>query len=233
MASFSRPDLNGGTDFDQNCGRLVISIDSAFADLNAPMHGVGVGDSVAIDGCCLTVVGRTDLPGKLRLSFDVNHETLEKTIIAGYEPHKMVHVEPSIRMSDLMGGHLVSGHIDTTGTVHSSRLSPDGGVDLVIILEKKWLELMPDKGSVCISGVSLTLNPVSPSDKASVPITFAEYKGLIRLTLIPETLRLTRLGELKPGAKVNVEADYFSKILARMVGPMVESLVKKELFKRS
>lgn len=147
---------------------------------------VKVGDSVSVQGACLTVVRKK---GK-RLSFDVSQETLDCT--AGLDRVGSVNLEKAMRLSDRLGGHLVSGHVDGMGLL----IRVKGSV-YRFRAPKAVARYLTPKGSVCIDGVSLTVNRVSG----------AEFE----VNLIPHTLKVTTLSRLKPGAEVNMEADMVAR----------------------
>lgn len=158
-----------------------------------PLADVKVGDSVSVQGACLTV---TKKKGK-RLSFDVSQETLDCT--SGLDRPGAVNLEKAMRLSDRLGGHLVSGHVDGVGLL----LRVKGSV-YTFRAPKAVARYVASKGSICIDGVSLTVNRVSG----------AEFE----INLIPHTLKATTLQRLKPGAEVNMEAD--------LVARYVEGLAK-------
>jgi riboflavin synthase len=151
-----------------------------------PLADVKVGDSISVQGACLTV---TKKKGK-RLSFDVSQETLECT--AGLDRLGAVNLEKAMRLSDRLGGHLVSGHVDGVGLL----LRVKGSV-YTFRAPKAVARYVAPKGSVCIDGVSLTVNRVSG----------AEFE----VNLIPHTLKVTTLSRLKPGAEVTMEADLVAR----------------------
>jgi riboflavin synthase len=147
---------------------------------------VKVGDSICVQGACLTV---TKKKGK-RLSFDVSQETLECT--AGLDRIGGVNLEKAMRLSDRLGGHLVSGHVDGVGLLIRVKASV-----YRFRAPKAVARYVAPKGSICIDGVSLTVNRVSG----------AEFE----VNLIPHTLKVTTLSRLKPGAEVNMEADLVAR----------------------
>jgi riboflavin synthase len=151
-----------------------------------PVADVKTGDSIAIQGACLTV---TKKKGK-RLSFDVSQETLDCT--AGLDKVGAVNLEKAMRLSDRLGGHLVSGHVDGVGLLLRVR-----GSVYTFRAPKAVARYVAPKGSVCVDGVSLTVNRVSG----------AEFE----VNLIPHTLKVTTLSRLKPGAEVNMEADLVAR----------------------
>ncbi len=161
--------------------------------------GCRVGDSVSLDGCCLTAVA---IDAGV-LSFEAVAETLRRTTLGDRAAGDRVNVEPAMRMSDRLGGHIVQGHVDGVGTV--SAVEPDGdGVRVTFAAPAAVLRYMIEKGSVCVSGVSLTVTACDED-------TFA-------VALIPHTRAVTTLGQLAPGARVNLEADLVGKYIEKLVG---------------
>jgi riboflavin synthase alpha subunit len=158
-----------------------------------------VGDSVAIDGICLTV---TSVAGD-RLRFDVSQETRRLTTAGDWRPGQSVHVEPALRASDPLGGHLVLGHVDGVGqVVWVARRS--GTLAVTVAAPPAVLARCLPKGSIAIDGVSLTLDE-GPFDRS------------FTVTLVPHTVEATHLGHLRPGARVNLESDILAKAAARPV----------------
>lgn len=158
---------------------------------------VRVGDSIAVDGVCLTAVALA--PGEF--SVDVSRETLDCT--AGFAEGARVNLEKALRFSDRLGGHLVSGHVDGVGEV--IRFDPAGESMLLAVRAPDVLaRYLARKGSIAVNGVSLTVNDVEG--------------GEFRINLIPHTLAVTNLGALAPGAKVNLEADIIARYCARLLG---------------
>ena len=171
-----------------------------------PLAGdVKLGDSVALNGCCLTVVNVADgdRPGD-RWSFEAGAETLSRTTLGTLAVGDGVNVERSLRVGDRLGGHLVQGHVDAVGTVES--VDRDGEwVNMHFQAPAAVAELLVDKGSVCVDGVSLTV---------------CEPRGdRFYVALIPHTLGETTLGDRKPGDRVNLEADVVGKYLRKFAGP--------------
>ncbi|HET8556345.1 MAG TPA: riboflavin synthase [Gaiellaceae bacterium] len=160
--------------------------------------GVAVGDSVSIAGVCLTVVAVEEG----RLAFDVVPETLSRTALGRLEPGGRLNVEPSLRVGDPLGGHVVQGHVDAVGAVRS--VTPEGEsrrvwVDAPGAIVRYCLE----KGSIAVDGVSLT-------------VAALDDEGF-EVALIPHTLAVTTLGDLKPGDEVNLEVDVLAKVVERLV----------------
>ena len=157
-----------------------------------------VGDSVAVSGCCLTIVAID----QGRLGFDVSAETLRCT--ARLDRPGEVNLEKALQLSDRLGGHLVAGHIDGVGIVtRFERAASDGeNVELEIEAPAELARFVASKGSIAVDGVSLTVNAVSGRRFA--------------VNLIPHTLAVTTLGGLAPGARVNLEVDMVARYVARL-----------------
>jgi riboflavin synthase len=157
-----------------------------------------VGDSVAVAGVCLTVVGNEEG----RLAFDAVPETLSRTALDSLEPGDTVNVEPSLRIGDQLGGHVVQGHVDAAGRVRS--VAPEGdGRRVWIDAPETVIRYCIEKGSIAVDGVSLT-------------IAAFDDDGL-EVALIPHTLAVTTLGRLEPGDEVNLEADVLGKVVERLL----------------
>ena len=174
---------------------LRVSVDPATLDV---AH-TKVGDSIAVDGCCLTVVA-LDERG---LAFDVSAETLRCT--TGFSAGARVNLERALRVGDLLGGHLMSGHVDGTGRVtHFAPVENDayGSWRLDIEAPDALAPLIAAKGSIAVAGVSLTVNRIEGA-------CFA-------VNLIPHTLAATTLRDLAPGGRVNLEVDTVARYVARL-----------------
>jgi riboflavin synthase len=169
-----------------------IVIDAGGLDLS----DVNVGDSIAVNGCCLTVVALA--PGAFRT--DVSRETLERTI--GFERGAAVNLEKAMRLSDRLGGHLVSGHVDGPGEVTRWEQAGESWL-LEVRVPAELARYLALKGSITINGVSLTLNR-------------AEHDRF-EVNLIPHTLEVTNLKSLYPGAKVNLEVDLVARYIERLL----------------
>ena len=156
---------------------------------------VNIGDSIAVDGACLTAVAL----GAGRIEFDVSAETLACT--AGYARGAQVNLEKSLRLADRLGGHLVSGHVDGIGAVTRFEAAGDH-VLLAIEAPRELAKYIARKGSIAVNGVSLTVNAVSGSS--------------FEVNLIPHTLQATNLGALSAGAKVNLEVDMLARYVERI-----------------
>ena len=157
-----------------------------------------IGDSIAINGCCLTVV---EIKGD-QLSFQAGEETLSRTNLGELLPGAVVNLEQSLRAGDAIGGHYVTGHIDAVGTVDSRHDNADW-CTMKFRAPAAQLAQMASKGSVAVDGVSLTLVDVE-SDRFSV-------------ALIPHTLTVTTLGQRKVGSRVNIETDVLAKYVERQL----------------
>jgi len=157
-----------------------------------------VGDSVALDGCCLTIVANSDA-----LVFEAATETLERTTLGGLRAGDGVHMERALQLGGRLDGHLVSGHVDAVGTL---RQKQQRGSALYMAFEgsKEVLRLTAPQGSICVAGVSLTVTDVDDD--------------LIWVGLIPHTLKVTGLGSLEVGSSVNLEVDLIARYVARLVG---------------
>jgi riboflavin synthase alpha subunit len=154
---------------------------------------LAIGDSLAVNGICLTV---TALAGD-RLDVDATPETRRVTTLPGWAPGDGVHLEPSLRAGDAIGGHFVLGHVDGVGRV--AGLQRRGGAAVLRVALPSGLasQLLP-KGSIAVDGVSLTLDE-------------GPFRDAFSITLVPHTLAVTRLGRLRPGDAVNLELDILAK----------------------
>lgn len=165
-----------------------------------PLHSTRLGDSIAIQGACMTVV---DLSGD-GFSVDVSRESLNLTV--GLDAPGEVNLEHALRLGDSLDGHLVSGHVDGVGTVAS--FEPVGeSWDLRIDVPAHLAKYLAYKGSITVNGVSLTVNQVEDH----------EHGCRIRINLIPHTVQVTTLKHLRAGARVNLEVDTIARYVERMV----------------
>ena len=168
---------------------------------NLGLSDVGLGDSIAIQGACMTV---TSLPDSTHFTVDVSRESLNKTV--GLDKPGPVNLEKSLRIGDQIGGHLVSGHVDGLGTV--KRFEPVGeSWELVITAPKELGMYLAYKGSITVNGVSLTVNKVTDTDAGTV----------FSINLIPHTVEVTTLKHLKAGDAVNLEVDTIARYVQRMM----------------
>jgi len=156
------------------------------------------GDSVAVNGVCLTVTGVEDGV----MAFDVVPETLSRTALGRLGPGVSLNVEPALRAGEPLGGHIVQGHVDGVGRVRS--LAPEGdGARLEVELPAGLLRYCVEKGSIAVQGVSLTVAALG--------------EDAFSAALVPHTLAATTLGRLAPGDEVNVEVDVLAKYVERLV----------------
>jgi riboflavin synthase len=175
---------------------LRIAVDIGIRDI----ADVAVGDSVAVNGCCLTVVA---INGST-LDFDVSAETMRCT--TGLDLVGDVNLELALRATDRLGGHLVAGHIDGVGTVtRFAAVAGDVGGSVLVEIDAsaELARFIAAKGSIAVQGVSLTVNGVTGSR--------------FDVNLIPHTLAVTTLGALAPGARVNLEADLVARYVERIL----------------
>jgi len=157
-----------------------------------PLAGVRIGDSICVQGCCLTVVKKA----KGRLWFDVSRETLRVT--AGLDRPGEVNLEAALGLGDKLGGHLVTGHVDGVGRVVGIK-----GSEYTFKAPKALCRYIARKGSICVDGVSLTVNRASGES--------------FEANLIPHTLKVTTLKRLVRGARVNLEIDLLARYLERLM----------------
>lgn len=169
------------------------------ASFAAAPGGVAIGDSVAVNGCCLTVVSIANGC----LGFDLLEETQRVTNLRGLAPGGVVNLERSLRFDGRIGGHFVSGHVDCTGDVIA--LEPRGpDVYLRVRVPERFRHYLVPKGSIAVDGISLTVAEVHPDG-------FAVW-------LIPHTLSITTLGVYAAGATVDLEFDMLAKLVERIMG---------------
>jgi riboflavin synthase len=175
--------------------RLVINAASL------QMHDVNIGDSIALQGACMTV---TSMPDASHFTVDVSRESLNKTV--GLQKPGAVNLEKSLKLGDQLGGHLVSGHVDGLGTV--ILFEPVGeSWELVVQAPLEMGMYLAYKGSIAVNGVSLTVNRVSDSAAGT------EFS----INLIPHTVEVTTLKHLKAQDKVNLEVDTIARYVGRMM----------------
>ncbi|MBI4411175.1 MAG: riboflavin synthase [Deltaproteobacteria bacterium] len=172
-------------------GKLTVSCDIL-------LNGVRVGESIAVDGCCLTVVGRR----RSSLVFDVSDETLRKTKVKSYRHGTVVNLERAMKASDRFGGHFVLGHVDGVGRIEQMKKNP-GSIAITISYPKGLSRYLIDKGSVSVDGCSLTLA--------------LSGRNRFKVYIIPHTASVTNLTYLKTGDPVNLEMDMVGKYVARLI----------------
>lgn len=170
---------------------LVLELETSIVDK------VQIGDSVGVDGVCLTV---TEIVSNTILKFDIWPESLQRTTLVDLKTSQKVHVDLPLQAQDFIGGHPVLGHVDYTGSILSmSQVDDASQLKIWIDLPEQFSSLIPARGSIAVDGVSLTIT--------------GRRDDSFAVSLIPETLRLTHLGELKEGDKVNIEVDFTSRAL--------------------
>ena len=192
--------------------RLETVEDSARLTVEAPTvtQDVNLGDSVSVNGCCLTV---TAVHGST-FTADLMAETLTRTTLGSQAPGDPVNLERALRASDRLGGHIVQGHVDATAEVLDHHRGEHWDL-LRIGLPQEIARYVAVKGSVALDGVSLTVvDVVHASDVTPVPGAGAS----LSVGLIPETLRRTTLGTRRPGERVNLEVDVLAKYAERLLG---------------
>ncbi len=177
---------------------LIVEVPSGYLD------DVALGDSIAIQGACMTATEFTDHT----FALDISQESLSKTV--GLDKVGPVNLEKALRLNDRLGGHLVSGHVDGVGKVaHFAAVAQDsyGSWLLQIEAPKDLAPFLAYKGSIVVNGVSLTVNKTEDTADAC----------LVNINLIPHTLQSTTLGNLKQGEPVNLEVDLIARYVARML----------------
>jgi riboflavin synthase len=187
----------------------VVSLEDQGDAVRLTVHGPLVtsdarpGDSIAVNGCCLTVVA-LDPAGAEAGSFtaDVMHETLAKTSLGAFDAGTRVNLERAVTPATRLGGHIVQGHVDGTGTVVSRTPSEHWEV-VEVSLPAELERYLVAKGSITVDGISLTVVDVGPDS--------------FTVSLIPETLARTTLGFKQPGDVVNLEVDVIAKYVEKMV----------------
>lgn len=162
--------------------------------------GMHIGDSICVQGCCLTVV---EFKGR-GFAADVSRETLSLTTLGALVVGSRVNLEPSLRVGDPLGGHLVSGHVDGVGEVVAIR-DDARSTRLDMTVPQELSRYIARKGSVAVDGVSLTVNEVRGN--------------LFGVNLIPHTQQVTTLGALAAGARVNIEVDQMARYAERLLSP--------------
>ncbi len=172
--------------------RLIIAARTVTAD--SP-----IGASIAVDGCCLTVVENTGGT----LAFDLSEETLARTSLRRLQPGADVNLERPVTLAARLGGHMVQGHVDGVGTIARIDPEPEGGAVFEVDLPANLMRYVVEKGSITIDGISLT---VAGMDASRVTIA-----------VIPHTLAVTTLGTAVIGDPVNIEVDVIAKYVERLM----------------
>jgi riboflavin synthase len=182
-----------------------------------PQEEIALGDSIAVNGICLTVVEKS----AGRLSFDVSPETLERTGLKALRPGSFVNLERALRFGDRLGGHLVSGHVDCIAAIRERR-EVSGNYLFSFQLPARYARYLIEKGSVAIDGISLTVNTVSEEG--------------FSVNIIPHTAEHTTLRYRGPGDEVNIETDLIGKYVERLLAkkdPGEKNGVSLELLAKS
>ena len=188
------------------------------------LHDVGLGDSIALNGACMTVT-TLDLAAQ-QFTIDISQESLSKT--AGLDEQGTINLEKALRANDRLGGHIVSGHVDGVG--HISFFAQIGeSWELRVMAPKMLAKYLAYKGSITVNGVSLTVNSVK--DVAAAPATATANHTSdgceISINLIPHTVQNTALGSLQAGSAVNLEIDTVARYVERMLS--LENVSKNAL----
>ena len=176
-------------------GRLVIE---------TSLDGLAIGDSLSVNGVCLTVRER----GSGTLAFDLSEETRGRTSLGSLERGRVVNLERPVRADSMMGGHFVQGHADGVAKVAQVRTLP-GSVEITFDVPPELLHYIVEKGSIAVDGVSLTVTKVKDRE--------------VSVSLIPHTLGATNLGSMTAGRLVNVEVDILAKYVERLIAHKEEA----------
>ena len=176
--------------------------DAARLTIRGSTEDVSPGESIAVNGVCLTVTGILDGT----FTADVMGETLDRSALGALTPGAPVNLERSVRVADRLGGHLVQGHVDGTGTV-MSRSPADRWDQVRISLPASISRYVVHKGSIAVDGISLTVSAVGPPGGDT----------WFEVCLIPETLKRTTMGTRQPGEVVNLEVDVIAKYVERLL----------------
>lgn len=187
-----------------------------FLDFSDLYNDLTLGESIAINGVCLTV---KEVSHKI-VSFDVSSETLKKTTLGKLRYAENVNIERALRVGDRIGGHFVTGHVDGAGTIIGKKQSADQCI-MSFSVEKRFTDMMIEKGSVAIDGISLTI------------VDLAD--GAFSVALIPYTLSSTTLGFKKAGDVVNIEIDMMGKWIKKLLANVQEkkgSITREQLMEQ-
>lgn len=183
---------------------VIRSIDRVSAHLRLVMHApvtaaeTAVGESINISGACQTVTG----VGGDEFSVDTIPETMKKTTLGDLRPGSRVNLEPSLKPTDRLGGHIVSGHVDCVGTVYDTTRHASA-IEITVAFPDQYGNLIVSQGSVAIDGISLTVAEV--------------IDNRFRVAVIPTTWEATTLSDLRAGSKVNLEFDMIGKYVVRFL----------------
>ena len=186
-------------------GDLRLTITSA----DLPWQKFAIGESISINGICLTAIEYR----KNGFVADVSVETIRATALANLAEGSRVNLEPSVSVGERLGGHLVSGHVDCVGRI-KTRETDARSVRLMVEIPPEYGRFIARKGSVCVDGVSLTVNEVS--------------KNTFGVNIIPHTAETTIIGDYRPGTEVNIEVDLLARYVERLLGNSEESAITEE-----
>jgi len=175
----------------------VFTIRSSYA-----ADGIGLGASIAHDGCCLTVTSLEAAAAGCRYTVDVSNETLSKTTLGDWQEGRRINLERPLKIGDELGGHIVSGHVDGVAIIREIRADGDSR-RFTLEVPDALAPLIAVKGSVALDGTSLTVNEVGGSR--------------FGVNLIPHTLTVTTWGTKNPGDRVNIEVDMLARHVARLL----------------
>lgn len=182
------------TSLEQKGGDLVVRLDSG----KLPMADVGLGDSIAVSGVCLTVIEMTESSFRA----DVSAETISRTMFKNLQVGDAVNLEKALTPTTRLGGHLVSGHVDGIGEV-TERYDDARSVRFHIKAPDELAKYIAEKGSITVDGISLTVNAVNGA--------------VFELNIVPHTLTETTMGGFEPGRQLNLEVDLIARYLERLV----------------
>lgn len=162
------------------------------------LQGVKIGDSIAVNGACLTVTSITDTSES---AFEASLSAQTLAVCAPWQQGMTVHLEHALAVGDRIGGHFVSGHVEGTASVSRAEATADGGRCLTFTPPPELMRFIITKGSIAVAGVSLTVNAVTDTD--------------FSVQIVPHTLTMTTFGEIAPGDRVNLETDMLARHLAK------------------
>ena len=166
-------------------------------EIKTQLDDIDVGDSIAVNGVCLTVVSL----GKKNISFDIITESLDKSNFSDLNVGEYVNLERCLRLSDRLGGHIVQGHVECVGKITSIENLIDGQVIFEVSFDKRFLKYCIYKGSITLDGISLTIMEI--------------LKSSIKVSIIPHTLKSTCLGFKKVNSSLNIETDLIAKYVEK------------------
>jgi riboflavin synthase len=174
-----------------------------------------LGASIAVNGCCLTVVELLDGGW----AADAVTETLDRTSLGSLRTGDPVNLERPVRLADRLGGHIVQGHVDAVGTLDARRALPDGSTRMTFTAPASVLRHVVEKGSITVDGISLTVASLddSPDDANPNDANPNRAGSTFDVAVIPHTLAVTTLGAKQPGDPVNLEVDVLAKYVERLL----------------